>query len=257
MLFSLNRYNKLFIFLLSINIGIIISEGEKCTSIDHCLKCPENNKCETCDKGYTLNFDQTKCLEFIQPDNSKSTKSGSSKNAASASSASSAKKSSASVSSASSAKKSSASASSASSAKKSSASASSASSAKKSSSSAQKSSASSSKASSSAKKSSSSASKSENKPSGSEQKSGSSSVKKASNAPTASNKPFASAFDSNKDTETSKLSLVVKIIICIVVGSIIFCCLKSCIAKRKKSKVGYFYDESGNPDEKAKVVYIQ
>ena len=80
MLFSLNRYNKLFMFLLSINIGIILSADDKCTSIDHCLKWTENNKCETCDKGYTLNFDQNKCNELIQPDNRKSTKKGSSKN---------------------------------------------------------------------------------------------------------------------------------------------------------------------------------
>ena len=257
MLFSLNRYNKLFVFILSINIGIILG-SKKCTSINNCAKCPENNKCQECEKGYTLNFDQTKCLELIQPDNSKSSKSGSSQNTPSASgaqkssaSASSAQKSSAS---ASSAKKSS---SSASSAQKSSASASSASSAKKSSSAAQKSSDSASSkkssASSSSAKKSSSASKSENKPSGS------SPVKKASNAPTASNKPFASAFDSNKDkdTESSKSSLVVKIIIFLVAGSLIFCFLKWLINKRKKSRVGYFYDESGNPDEKAKVVYIQ
>ena len=247
MLFSLNRYNKLFVFILSINIGIILG-SEKCTSINNCEKCPEDNKCQQCEKGYTLNFDQTKCLELIQPDNSKSSKSGSSQNTPSASGA---QKSSAS---ASSAQKSSASASSA---KKSSASASSASSAKKSSSAAQKSSGSASSkkssASSSSAKKSSSASKSENKPSGS------SPVKKASNAPTASNKPFASAFDSNKDkdTESSKSSLVVKIIIFLVAGSLIFCFLKWIINKRKKSRVGYFYDESGNPDEKAKVVYIQ
>ena len=253
MLFSLNRYNKLFIFILSINIGIILG-NKKCTSIDNCLKCPEDNKCEECVTGYTLNFDKTKCLEVIQPDNSKSTKSSSSKNTPSASSAqkspasaSSAKKSSAS---ASSAQKSSTSASSA---KKSSTSASSASSAKKSSSAAQKHSASSKKssASSSSAKKSSSASKSEKKPSGSNL------VKKASNAPIASNKPFASAFDSNKDTESNKSSLVVKIIIFLVAGCLIFCCIKWLITKGKKNKVGYFYDESGNPDEKAKVVYIQ
>jgi len=234
MLLSLKRYNKLFIFILSINIGIILG-SKKCTSIDNCSKCPEDNKCEKCEKGYTLNFDQTKCLELIQPDNSKSTKSSSSQKSPSASSA----------------KKSSATASSA---KKSSATASSASSAKKSSSAAQKSSTSAAKksstSSSSAKKSS-SVSKIENKPSGS------SPIKKASNAPTASNKPFASAFDSNKDTESSKSSLIVKIIIFLIAGCLIFFCLKWFIAKRKKSRVGYFYDESGNPDEKAKVVYIQ
>ena len=32
---------------------------------------------------------------------------------------------------------------------------------------------------------------------------------------------------------------------------IYFCFMK------KKSKSGYFYDESGNPEEKAKVVYIK
>jgi hypothetical protein len=34
-------------------------------------------------------------------------------------------------------------------------------------------------------------------------------------------------------------------------------CARWIYAKKKKSKVGYFYDENGNPEEKAKVVYIQ
>ena len=72
----------------------------------------------------------------------------------------------------------------------------------------------------------------------------------------ASNKPLSSAGE-NKELDINSKGFFNRIIIYLVAGGIIvilmiyFCC------KKKKSKSGYFYDESGNPEEKAKVVYIQ
>ena len=45
---SLSRYNKLFILLLYINLGIVLTDEDKCTTIKNCLKCPDQNKCEEC-----------------------------------------------------------------------------------------------------------------------------------------------------------------------------------------------------------------
>ena len=282
MLVCLNRNIILFIVLLSIHIGIILADDNKC-SIEHCEKCSEETKCETCKEGYTLNFAQTKCLELIKNSNKQSSSaqnsSGVSKNSSASTSSGSAKKSPASTSSGS-AKKSSASTLSGS-AKKSSVSTSSGSAKKSSvstsSGSAKKSSSTpsgSAKKSSSSNKSSSSTQKSSNSrsskkssqvnPSGSTKKSSATtssgknsntSVNKASNAPIASNKAFQSAFEGKLEEEKSYTSIIFKVAIFCVVGIIIYFCIK--IIKKRKNKVGYFYDESGNPEEKAKVVYIQ
>ena len=234
MFVSLKRNNLLFIVLLYIHIGIIFADDNKC-SIEHCEKCSDETKCEKCKEGYTLNFSQTKCLELLKNSNKQS-------GSAQKSSTSSSKKSS--ITSSGSAKKSS-NATPSGSAKKSS-NATPSGSAKKSSSLAKKSSAS--KSSGSAKKSSIT--------SGSG-KSSNASTKKASNAPVASNKAFSSAFEGNLAEETNYTSLICKIAIYCCVGIVVICVIRWLLSKRKKNKVGYFYDESGNPEEKAKVVYIQ
>ena len=246
MLVCLNRNNILFIVLLSIHIGIILADDSKC-SIEHCEKCSDETKCETCKEGYTLNFAQTKCLELIKNSNKQSSSaqksSGSAKKSSASTSSGSAKKSSVSTSSGS-AKKSSSTPSGSS--KKSS-------SANKSSSSTQKpSNSSSSKKSSQASPSVSTKKSSATTSSG---KNSNTSVKKASNAPIASNKAFQSAFEGKLEEEKSYTSIIIKIAIFCVVCIIIYFCIK--IIKKRKNKVGYFYDESGNPEEKAKVVYIQ
>ena len=258
MLVCLNRNNILFIVLLSIHIGIILADDSKC-SIEHCEKCSDETKCETCKEGYTLNFAQTKCIELIKNSNKQSSSaqksSGSAKKSSASTSSGSAKKSSASTSSGS-AKKSSVSTSSGSAKKSSSTpsgSSKKSSSANKSSSSTQKpSNSSSSKKSSQASPSVSTKKSSATTSSG---KNSNTSVKKASNAPIASNKAFQSAFEGKLEEEKSYTSIIIKIAIFCVVCIIIYFCNKK--IKKRKNKVGYFYDESGNPEEKAKVVYIQ
>ena len=84
----------------------------------------------------------------------------------------------------------------------------------------------------------------------------------AQNAPVASNNPMASnAKDTNQglsllERTNSSGGSSLKICICIVVVISVICIIYLCIRK-KKGKASYFYDESGNPDEKAKVVYIK
>ena len=67
--------NKLFLFLLLISIGMILADKQKCKSIKHCNICPEKNKCKTCQDGYTLNLDKTKCI--LQENKNKNATSGS------------------------------------------------------------------------------------------------------------------------------------------------------------------------------------
>ena len=90
----------------------------------------------------------------------------------------------------------------------------------------------------------------------------SSNISFASKPPVASNNPMASnAQKANQglspleNTESSGGSSH-KFIICLIVVILIICVIYICIRK-KKGKASYFYDESGNPDEKAKVVYIR
>ena len=52
-------------------------------------------------------------------------------------------------------------------------------------------------------------------------------------------------------------SLVLKLFCCVVIIVLIVLCVRWIYARKKKAKVAYFYDENGNPEEKAKVVYIQ
>ena len=277
MFVSLKRNNLLFIVLLYIHIGIIFADDNKC-SIEHCEKCSDETKCEKCKEGYTLNFSQTKCLELLKNSNkqsgsaqksstSSSKTSGSAKKSSNATPSGSAKKSSNATPSGSAKKSSNATPSG--SAKKSS-NATPSGSAKKSSNASPSGSAkksSNATPSGSAKKSSSLAKKSSaSKSSGSAKKSSitsgsgkssNASTKKASNAPVASNKAFSSAFEGNLAEETNYTSLICKIAIYCCVGICVICVIRWLLAKRKKNKVGYFYDESGNPEEKAKVVYIQ
>ena len=90
----------------------------------------------------------------------------------------------------------------------------------------------------------------------------SSNVSLASKPPIASNNPMASNVkDTNKglsllENTNSSGGSSLKICICIVVVISVICIIYLCIRK-KKGKASYFYDESGNPDEKAKVVYIK
>ena len=218
------KYNKLIVLLLSINLGIIFADENKCSSIEHCERCPDQNKCETCENGYILNTEQTKCILATSSNNNNQNNSNPSQNSSSS---------------------------------------------KKSSigsaqntplGSSQKSSQTTSNltnnsTSSSVKKS--SLSQTNAVQSGSVKDSKHSSVQKASNPPVASNKPVSSAFNNLfKDEETSNKGFIYKIIFGLVAFVVFIFGIRWFINKKKKNKVGYFYDESGN-QEKAKVVYIQ
>ena len=58
----IGRYKKLSIVLLSLKLSVILTETKKCTSILNCKKCPELTTWEKCEDGYTLNSDNTKCI---------------------------------------------------------------------------------------------------------------------------------------------------------------------------------------------------
>ena len=64
----LNRNKMLITLLLYINVGIILSQEEKCTAITHCKKCPDQNKCEICEDGFKIN-EENKCIEITNNDN--------------------------------------------------------------------------------------------------------------------------------------------------------------------------------------------
>ena len=90
----------------------------------------------------------------------------------------------------------------------------------------------------------------------------SSNISFASKPPVASNNPMPSnARNANQglspleSADNSKGSSLKKFI-CIFVIILVICIIYLCIKKRK-GKADYFYDESGNRDEKAKVVYIR
>ena len=61
--------NQIFVFLILIQIQIIFSENDKCYSINHCKKCPNSDKCEQCEIGYTLSSDYRNCLSISISDN--------------------------------------------------------------------------------------------------------------------------------------------------------------------------------------------
>jgi len=49
------------ILIITLQITLIISEEEKCYSIQNCKKCPELDYCEECEQGYERNKAKTKC----------------------------------------------------------------------------------------------------------------------------------------------------------------------------------------------------
>ena len=79
----------------------------------------------------------------------------------------------------------------------------------------------------------------------------------ASNAPQASNDAFSSVINAAKRLGKKNSRLFLKIFCGIIIFTLIILCARWIYNKKKKAKVGYFYDENGNPEEKAKVVYIQ
>ncbi len=220
--------NKLLLFLLLINIAIIVAEDQKCESLEHCDKCPDPNKCEKCENGYSLNFEQTKCILVENNDkpSGSGTKSSSAQQNPSSSSGS---------------------------AKKSSSAPSSGSAKNSSPTPAQNSPP----PSGSTKKSSSAPA--QNQPSGSAQTSSNNQVNKASNPPVASNKPFSSAFEGKIGEEKNIFSnSLVKMAKYFAICIVVILCLRCIILKVKKNKKEeYFYDDSENPKEKAKTVYIK
>ena len=50
-----------YIILILINFSFISSDEGKCTTLEHCLKCPQSDKCEECEPGFELNNNHTKC----------------------------------------------------------------------------------------------------------------------------------------------------------------------------------------------------
>lgn len=205
------RYNKLFLLLIFINLVTIFTDEERCKVIEHCDLCPEINRCETCQSGYTLNFQQTKCI--LLPDNNNFLN-NQNPNKSNNPSASSVKKSSPIV--------------------------------------------------------------QQNTPMGSSVKKASSAVgqntpsgigsspkkspyylpRQPSDIPLPVDKPFASAFQSNKELVFNQKKNIIKIVIIFIIAALIIICIRCILSRKKKNKGGFFYDESGNL-EKAKVVYIQ
>ena len=58
---SILTTKNIFFFLVFINLNYILCEKSKCSTIEHCLKCNNENKCDKCEFGYRLNDDETKC----------------------------------------------------------------------------------------------------------------------------------------------------------------------------------------------------
>ena len=79
----------------------------------------------------------------------------------------------------------------------------------------------------------------------------------ASNTPQASNNPISSVITTAKRLGKKNKRVFLKIFCFVIIFTLIVLCARWIYAKKKKSKLGYFYDENGNPEEKAKVVYIQ
>jgi hypothetical protein len=63
--------------------------------------------------------------------------------------------------------------------------------------------------------------------------------------------------DTAKRLGKKNSKVFLKIFCFIIILTLIALCARWVYIKKKKTKVGYFYDENGNPEEKAKVVYIQ
>ena len=217
--------NKLFLFLIFITIGIILADEEKCKSIEHCYKCPEQNKCETCEDGYTLNFEQTKCV--LLENNNKNSPSGPSKKSSIVSPQKSPVPPQNSPAPSGSAKKSSPVPQQNSPAP-----------------------------SNSNKKS--FPAPPLNQPSALAKTSSNNSIKKASNPPVASNNPQPSALDNITNEETKSFSRTIcKMIIYLIIAALLIFGLRWLYLKKKKYKLGYYNDDNRNPDENAKAVYIK
>ena len=214
------RIQNLLIILISLNLGIILADDDKCTSIEHCSKCPNNSTCEICEPGYKLNY-ENKCIESNENsqnctnDTNTSVRNPGSSNQQSVDS--------------------------------------------------NKNSTTSSKS----ENNNSNPSHASNNPVGSNVSHASnnpvgSNASHASNNPVASNAPHASnaPIASDKQSSTFAPSIFehltfMKACIYIVIIVVFILCIRWIFLKKKKGKVGYFYDESGYPGEKAKVVYIQ
>ena len=190
--------NLFIIYIILINFSFILSDQDKCKTLEHCLKCPQSDKCDECESGFVLNYDHTKCDTKENANykpSSSAKKSSQNQNTPAGSSP------------------------------------------KKSSAQNQK------PVSSSPKKSS--------------QNNNNSNPPNASNSPQASSKSLLSAFNITKRLGSDSTKIGIKILIFVAISVIIILCIRWVFGKKKKkTKVGYFYDESGNPDEKAKVVII-
>ena len=256
-------FKNIFVFALLIfttNIGLVLSQENECKSIDHCLKCPQSDKCEECEQGFALNTDGNKCET---KDNTGSNAAKSSKLSSQKSKVSSQKSQASShKSQASSQKEENKSNASASSSKKTSQkeenkSNASTSSSKKSS----QANSSSSKKSSTNANASTSSQKNQNTPSASSTKKSSennnNNLPNASNEPEASNKSLLTAFHITKRLGPDSTRIGLKILLFVVISVCIILCLRCLFKKKPTKKAGYYYDESGLQDENAKVVYIR
>ena len=238
------RIQNLLIILISLNLGIILADDDKCTSIEHCSKCPNNSTCEICEPGYKLNY-ENKCIESNENsqnctnDTNTSVRNPGSSNQQSVDSNKNSTTSS-----------------------------------KSENNNSNPSHASNNPVGSNVSHASnnpvaSNAPHASNNPVGSNV-SHASNNPAASNAPHASNNPVASnaphasnaPIASDKQSSTFAPSIFghltfMKACIYIVIIVVFILCIRWIFLKKKKGKVGYFYDESGLPGEKAKVVYIQ
>ena len=52
---------NIFFFIILINFSYILCEEKKCSTIEHCLKCEKEDKCDRCQIGYIFNEDRKKC----------------------------------------------------------------------------------------------------------------------------------------------------------------------------------------------------
>ncbi len=175
--------NLFIIYIILINFSFILSDGDKCKTLEHCLKCPQSDKCDECESGFVLNYDHTKCdtKENANYKPSSSAKKSSQKQNTPVSSP----------------------------------------------------------------------------PKKSSQNNNNNNPPNASNSPQASSKSLLSAFNITKRLGSDSTKIGIKILIFVAISVIIILCIRWVFGKKKKkTKVGYFYDESGNPDEKAKVVII-
>jgi len=58
----LKKNNFIIALIFIININYISSNKGICTTIEHCLRCPKEDKCLICKFGYRLNKNRTECI---------------------------------------------------------------------------------------------------------------------------------------------------------------------------------------------------